>query len=340
MMALSLAACGSGAPPPASNANEGNETSYELQMEISQEDWDANRQYVDLSTGITMSYVEMGNPDGPALILQHGMTDNSHVWSLSAPYFAAAGYHVYMPDLRGHSYSDQPDTGMYTVSDFAADLNAFMEAKGIETADMVGHSLGPMTMQAFLLLYPQRCNSVTLVASTLVYPDALGTYYYEYALGLGHDEHPDDEFMSAWYTNPNPVDEEFLGYVMQESQQLSAQSWRAIGAGAAVEDLRPFYPFMDSSIPTLILHGLLDVVTKRRRNCRNICLLRNIRYTMGSATISKTCDSVSGSLSAPREGIRGAHFFQRKHLLCIFFATSSPPKKERRRKIFVLAKYR
>lgn len=256
MMALSLAACGSSANSP--STNESDNAPYELQMQIPQEDWDSHRQYIDLSTGITMSYVEMGVEDGPALILQHGMTDNSRVWSLSAPYFAAAGYHVYMPDLRGHGYSDQPDTGMYTVSDFAADLNAFMEAKDIEKADMVGHSLGSMTMQAFLLLYPERCNSVTLVASTPVYPDALGTYYYEYALGLEDDAHPDDEFMAAWYTNPNPVDEEFLGYVMQESQQLSARSWQAISAGAAVEDLRPFYPFMDDSIPTLILHGSLD----------------------------------------------------------------------------------
>ena len=256
-MALSLAACSGNTPSAPSSGGEDAQP-YQLQMEISQEDWNDNRQYVELSTGITMSYVEMGVEDGPALILQHGMTDNSRVWSLSAPYFAAAGYHVYMPDLRGHGYSDQPDTGMYTVSDFAADLNAFMEAKGIEQADMVGHSLGSMTMQAFLLLYPERCKSVTLVASTPVSPDALGTDYYAYALGLGDDEHPDDEFMSAWYTNPNPVDEEFLGYVMQESQQLSAASWRAISAGAAVEDLRPFYPFISDSVPLMIVHGSLD----------------------------------------------------------------------------------
>ena len=256
-MALSLAACSTPAPNPSASSGD-NEQPYVLQMEISQDDWNDNRQYVELSTGITMSYVEMGVEDGPALILQHGMTDNSRVWSLSAPYFAAAGYHVYMPDLRGHGYSDQPDTRMYTVSDFAADLNAFMEAKGIEQADMVGHSLGSMTMQAFLLLYPERCKSVTLVASTPVSPDALGTDYYSYSLGLGDDEHPDDEFMSAWYTNPNPVDEEFLGYVMQESQQLSAASWRAISAGAAVEDLRPFYPFFSDAVPLMIIHGSLD----------------------------------------------------------------------------------
>jgi pimeloyl-ACP methyl ester carboxylesterase len=258
LLALSLSACGSTADGSSSDASSTEETTYELQMEISQADWDANRQYVELSTGITMSYVEMGVADGPVLILQHGMTDNSRVWSLSAPTFAAAGYHVYMPDLRGHGYSDQPNTGMYTVSDFAADLNAFMEAMGIESADVVGHSLGSMTMQAFMLLYPERCKSVTLVSSTPVTPDALGTYYYDYALGLGEDEHPDDEFMAAWYDNPNPVDEEFLSYVMKESQQLSALSWRAIAAGSAVEDLRSFYPFFDDSIPTLIMHGSLD----------------------------------------------------------------------------------
>lgn len=258
-MAFSLVACGGNDANGTPSVTDGDkEEAYVLQMEISQDDWNDHRQYVELSTGITMAYVEMGEEDGPALILQHGMTDNSRVWSLSAPYFAAAGYHVYMPDLRGHGYSDQPNTGMYTVSDFAADLNAFMEALNIESADVVGHSLGSMTMQAFMLLYPERCNSVTLVASTPVSPDALGTYYYEYSLGLGDNEHPDDEFMAAWYTNPNPVDEEFLGYVMQESQQLSALSWRAISAGSAVEDLRPFYSFIDDSIPLLIIHGSLD----------------------------------------------------------------------------------
>ena len=257
-MALSLAACSGNTPSAPSSGGEDAQP-YQLQMEISQEDWNDNRQYVELSTGITMSYVEMGVEDGPALILQHGMTDNSRVWSLSAPYFAAAGYHVYMPDLRGHGYSDQPDTGMYTVSDFAADLNAFMEAKGIEQADMVGHSLGSMTMQAFLLLYPERCKSVTLVASTPVSPEHLGLDNYNYVITLKDGEHPDDDFMAAWYTNANPVDEEFLGYVMKESQQLSASSWKAISAGGSVEDLRPFYPYFDDSIPLMILHGTEDV---------------------------------------------------------------------------------
>ena len=86
VMALSLAACGNNNVGASSSSGENDAAPYELQTEISQEDWDANRQYIELDTGITMSYVEMGDPDGPDLILQHGMTDNSRGWSLMAPH--------------------------------------------------------------------------------------------------------------------------------------------------------------------------------------------------------------------------------------------------------------
>ncbi len=123
MMAFSITACGT-TPANTSSSNENvSEQPYELQMEIAQADWNDNRQYIELSTGITMAYVEMGNPDGDPLILIHGSTDNSRSWSMTAPYFAEAGYHVYMPDLRGHGYSDKPDTGMYTSGDYAADIS-------------------------------------------------------------------------------------------------------------------------------------------------------------------------------------------------------------------------
>lgn len=258
-MALSLAACGNNNTDTPSSAGENTGAPYELQMEISQEDWDANRQYIELSTGITVSYVEMGDPDGPDLILQHGMTDNSRSWSLAASYFTEAGYHVYMPDLRGHGYTDKPDTGMYTITDYANDIAAFMDAKGIEKADLVGHSLGSMTMQAFMMNYPDRCNHVVLVSSTPVITSELNTNLYDYALTLEEGEHPDDEFMSTWYANPNPVDAEFLQHEMQESQNLDTTAWRCICAGYAAVDLTHLYPYIDSyDIPTFIMHGTAD----------------------------------------------------------------------------------
>lgn len=229
-----------------------------LTMEISQADWDSYRQFVDLSTGITMAYVEMGVEDGDPLVLIHGMTDNSRSWSLIAPYFAEAGYHIYMVDLRGHGETDQPDTGFYTTADYAADVSAFMDAMGIGQADIIGHSLGSMTAQTFELLYPEKCDHVVWESTTPVNADALGTYYYEYGLSLGADGHPDDAFMEEWYYCNNPVDEEFLTYEMEESQALPGADWVRIAGGASFSDLMPYYQFMDDSIPTLILWGSAD----------------------------------------------------------------------------------
>lgn len=261
-LALPLTACGSNQSQTGSSVSSvSSSEEYTKEVDsISQEDWDSHRQKVKLSTGIEMSYVEMGDPDGKPLILQHGMTDNSRVWSQSAPYFAKAGYHVYMPDLRGHGYSDKPESGMYTLTNYADDLNAFMEAKGIEKADLVGHSLGSLTMQAFMFMYPERCDHVVLLASAPV-DDKLGDALmstYDMAVDLKDDEHPNDEFMDAWYTMDNPVDETCLKYVKKESQQLPAYAWRAISAGAVAMNLEALYPNFDSSIPTMIMHGTKD----------------------------------------------------------------------------------
>ncbi len=263
LLALSLvfafAACGNQESAADEGAGEAAESEApELQMEISQADWDSYRQKIELPTGITMAYVEMGTEDGDPLVLIHGMTDNSRAWSLIAPYFTEAGYHVYMVDLRGHGETDKPNNGFYTTDDYAEDVAAFMEAKGIEKADIIGHSLGSMTAQTFEFLYPEKCKHVVWESTTPVNADALGTYYYEYGVGLGADGTPDDAFMEEWYTNPNPVDEEFLKYEMEESQALPGDDWKCIAGGASFSNLEPYYSFFDENIPTLILWGSED----------------------------------------------------------------------------------
>jgi len=130
----------------------------ELPQAISQDDWAASKKFVELSTGIKMAYIEMGDPNGEVVILQHGMTDNSRSWSLAAPYFTAAGYHVYLPDLRGMGKSDAPD-GYYTTVTYATDMKAFFDAMGIDRAILVGHSLGSFTVQTFALMFPERCKN-------------------------------------------------------------------------------------------------------------------------------------------------------------------------------------
>ena len=240
-----------------------------LPMEISQEDWEAAKQYVELSTGIRMAYVEMGDPDGEVLILQHGMTDNSRSWSMAAPYFTAAGYHVYLPDLRGMGKTDEPD-GLYTTIDYANDLEAFFDAMGIEKATLVGHSLGSFTVQTFALMFPERTDKLVLVSSAPVkgyLDERLVGAYHKYVEPLGEEEHPSDAFMDNWYAT-NPQEEEisgifdtFLSHMKKEAQCLSKKSWKNILLGLPASDLTELYTMADNTIPVLILHGSDDTMT-------------------------------------------------------------------------------
>ncbi len=225
-----------------------------LPLEITQAEWVDAKEEIVLSTGITMKYVEMGQADGDVIIFLHGMTDNSRSWSLIAPYFTE-NYHVYLLDQRGHGDTDKPDLRMYPISLYASDLAAFMDEMEIETADIVGHSLGSMIAQTFAINYPEMVDCLVLESSTLVEPESLGTDLYDAAVSFGEGE-PDDEFMAAWYYNPNPVDEEFLGYEMEESQNIPSYAWRAITKGCSFSDLTLF--MSELTCPTLILWGSAD----------------------------------------------------------------------------------
>ena len=240
-----------------------------LPMAISQEGWNAARKTVTLSTGIRMAYVEMGSPTGEVIILQHGMTDNSRSWTLAAPFFAEAGYHVYLPDLRGMGQSDQPD-GYYTTITYATDLAAFFDAMGIEKATLVGHSLGSFTVQTFLLMFPERCSRAVLVSSAPVkgyLNPRLSAAHQAYVAPLSSDGHPSDAFMDHWYAT-NCQDEAvrdrfdtFLGYMKKEAQLLSKKSWTNIFLGLEATSLTDIYPLYDTGIPVLVLHGNDDTMT-------------------------------------------------------------------------------
>lgn len=242
---VGLSACGDQQPKDAGDGGE-------LPTEIAQDDWVSAKQSVELDTGIDMKYVEMGNPDGKPLVLIHGMTDNSRGWSLMAPYLADE-FHIYMPDLRGHGDTDKPDMKMYPISLYASDIASFMDQVDVDTADVVGHSLGSAVAQAFAINYSDRTDHLVLESSSPV--KSGNTESYEEILGFGENP-PSDEYMDNWYSNPNPVDEEFLSYEKEESRALPPYDWRQIAKGSSSSDLTPFMDEVD--MPTLILWGTKD----------------------------------------------------------------------------------
>jgi pimeloyl-ACP methyl ester carboxylesterase len=130
---------------------------------------------IQLSTGITMRYLEVGPSDGPAVFLLHGYTDSSRSMSLVMRdlHQLAPQLDIIAPDQRGHGASSLPTDAncpaapgqCFRPIDFAHDLVAFMDARDIRRASVIGHSMGSLVAQELGLSYPDRINRLVLIST-------------------------------------------------------------------------------------------------------------------------------------------------------------------------------
>src|SRR4051794_9297211 len=76
----------------------------------------------------------------------------------------AEGYTVVAPDLIGHGESAAP-RGDYSLGSHAAGVRDVLAAIGVESATIVGHSLGGGVAMQFFYQFPQRTQRLILVSS-------------------------------------------------------------------------------------------------------------------------------------------------------------------------------
>src|SRR5271156_6194155 len=121
---------------------------------------------IDLTTGVHMSYFELGPPTGETLILLHTDTTSAVEWAWTAAALRSMdpALRIYALDQRGAGATDLPDTELcwtkpnlcITQADLAADVLAFMDAKGIARASLVGRALGAAAARSVALSSPDR----------------------------------------------------------------------------------------------------------------------------------------------------------------------------------------
>src|SRR5690606_16886935 len=84
--------------------------------------------------------VEFGTRGDP-LVLVHGLSGSSRWWHRNIAGLAAA-YRVMVPDLIGFGRTRRPRIRLPTPRVVAGVLAEWMNARGIERAHLVGHSMG------------------------------------------------------------------------------------------------------------------------------------------------------------------------------------------------------
>jgi pimeloyl-ACP methyl ester carboxylesterase len=231
-------------------------------MKVDLRPLDAARHTVALPDGITLAYVQLGNPHGVPVVLIHGYTDSDLDWAPLVPYLSH-DFRLVIVDLRGHGASSKPEC-CYTRLDFAYDVKLLLDALRIGRADIVGHSLGSMIAQTFAEYWPQRTGRVVLISSTGGPPPGSHSHkpQFDYAGAIRrlHEPiDPDSAFMKEWWASPKPVDPEYLRRQRRNAAAIPLQVWLAVlDQGLAASDLQATLPRLRA--PTLLIWGSADPI--------------------------------------------------------------------------------
>jgi len=215
---------------------------------------------IQLSNGLRLRYAEQGDPDGEVIILLHGYGDSWVSWSRVLPCLQS-GRRAIAIDLRGHGDSDRPTQG-YGLRELAADVIAFMAAKRIARAAVVGHSMGSFVAQQVALAVPRRVSRLVLVASGTA-PSRFNAMLELQRKVNALPEPVPEEFIREFQASTihRAVPDEFMERVVAESRKLPALVWREAMAGMLATG-RP-QRLRAHGIPTLILWGDRDAMTSR-----------------------------------------------------------------------------
>ena len=112
---------------------------------------------------IEIAYKMLGK--GDPILLFNGASDGMDAWDPSFPQSLSSNHTVIAFDSRGlgnTTIGSKP----YSMQQLANDAAGLLDALKIPKADVMGYSLGSFIAQQFTMMYPDKVNTLTLVASS------------------------------------------------------------------------------------------------------------------------------------------------------------------------------
>jgi pimeloyl-ACP methyl ester carboxylesterase len=215
-------------------------------------------QAVHLGTGIDVCYVAQGDPSGVPVLLLHAWGESLGCFDRLTPLLPPMIYALAM-DQRGHGDADKPADG-YSLTDFATDVTAFMDALGLPSAVLVGSSSGGYVAQQVSISNPGRVRGLVLVGS----PRSL----------QGRTPFADEvdqltdpisrawvKESLAWFPRFHDVPEWYLEARVDDGLRMPVRVWRQALAG--LTEATPPTDAGTIDVPTLIIWGGRDELLPR-----------------------------------------------------------------------------
>lgn len=204
---------------------------------------------------------------GEPLVLISGLGYDLWMWHRMVPGLAEQ-FQVITFDNRGVGQTDKP-AGPYTAGMLAGDTAALLEALGIDTAAIMGHSMGGFIAQALVLGRPELVSRLILSATNFGGPNQIPVTPEALAVLTDTQSDPIERLRRGIVISTAPgfaeahpeIIEEWLEYriehpILPAPYQAQLQIGLALMAEAACFEEK----LKDVEVPTLILFGAHDKV--------------------------------------------------------------------------------
>ncbi len=207
------------------------------------------------ANGIVLHHQVIGRSDGPALVFNNSLGSDFRIWQDIVPAFTDR-FRVVLYDKRGHGLSDAPPAP-YTIDDHTDDLLALLDVLKIDSAALVGLSVGGMIAQRAAVRAPERVKALVLccTAAKIGTPELWAERIS--AVETGGIEPIADNVLQRWFT-PD----------FHETRKDDIRGWRNMlvrvpahgyaGTCAAIRDADLMSDAGKIDVPTLCVAGDQD----------------------------------------------------------------------------------
>ncbi len=223
--------------------------------------------YLRTADGTRIHYRVTGRPGAPPILFIQGLGADKHGWDLqrlgTAPWYQAVAL-----DNRGAGRSDKPH-GAYDLETMADDAIAVLDHAGVDTAHVVGASMGGAISQIVAVKYPDRTRSLTLACTAgrnHPWREELLASWRDAALERGISSMGQEA--ARWVIGPRSFRRLLpaLGWLGplalgRPAHAFAAQCDAILNAAGQHEDLVERLP--EITVPTLVLVGNQDILTPR-----------------------------------------------------------------------------
>jgi len=112
------------------------------------------------ANGLSLHYLDWGQPDAVPMVLLHGLCGNAHYWDFFT-LKTRQDYYGLALDQRGHGDSSWAES--YGPKDYVLDLEAFTAKLGLSNMVLIGHSMGGINAIIYTARHPDQVGRLVIV---------------------------------------------------------------------------------------------------------------------------------------------------------------------------------